>query len=86
MPFQTHSTYPKTQKPVNHLTEPLNLTLDAVAPLKKRLPQNILSWYTENTRALKQASRKMERKNDLLELLPVTQIKMYLSHVPNTLQ
>ncbi|XP_052334655.1 uncharacterized protein LOC118358236 [Oncorhynchus keta] len=52
------------QKSVNHLTEELNLTLrntlDAVAPRKtKNICHKKLSpWYTENTRALKQASRK----------------------------
>uniref|UniRef100_A0A8K9ULD5 Reverse transcriptase domain-containing protein n=1 Tax=Oncorhynchus mykiss TaxID=8022 RepID=A0A8K9ULD5_ONCMY len=56
------------QKSVNHLTEELNLTLrntlDAVAPLKTKniSHKKLAPWYTENTRALKQASRKLERK------------------------
>ena len=56
------------QKSVNHLTEELNLTLhntlDAVAPLKTKniCHKKLAPWYIENTRALKQASRKLERK------------------------
>uniref|UniRef100_A0A8L0DTG8 Reverse transcriptase domain-containing protein n=1 Tax=Oncorhynchus mykiss TaxID=8022 RepID=A0A8L0DTG8_ONCMY len=55
------------QKSVNHLTEELNLTLrntlDAVAPLKTKhiSHKKLAPWYTENTRALKQASRKLEQ-------------------------
>ena len=71
MPFQTPSTYPRyvrVQQSFNHLTEELNLTLrntlDAVAPLKTKniCHKKLAPWYTENTRALKQASRKLERK------------------------
>ena len=58
----------KVQKSVNHLTKELNLTLrntlDAVAPLKtiNICHKKLAPWYTENTRALKQASRKLQRK------------------------
>ena len=54
---------PRVQKSINHLTEELNLTLrntlNAVTPLKiKNICHNKLApWYTENTRALKQAFR-----------------------------
>ena len=56
------------QKSVSHLTEELNLTwlntLDAIAPLntKNICYKKLALWYTENTRALKQASRKLEQK------------------------
>ena len=58
----------RVQKLVNHLTEELNVTLrntlDAVAPLKTKniCHKKLAPWYTENTWALKQASRKLERK------------------------
>ena len=51
----------RVQKSVHHLTEELNLTLrnilDAVAPLKTKniCHKKLAPWYTENTRALKQA-------------------------------
>jgi hypothetical protein len=60
------STYPRTseyKKQVNHLTEELNVTLhntlDAITPLKTKniWHKKLAPWYTENTRALKQASR-----------------------------
>ena len=53
----------RVQTSVNHLTEELNLTLcnnlDAVSPLKSKYVchKKLAPWYTENTRALKQASR-----------------------------
>uniref|UniRef100_A0A8C7JRN6 Reverse transcriptase domain-containing protein n=1 Tax=Oncorhynchus kisutch TaxID=8019 RepID=A0A8C7JRN6_ONCKI len=56
------------QQSVNHLTEALNLTLcntlDAVASVKTKniSHKKLAPWYTENTQALKQASRKLERK------------------------
>ena len=71
MPFQTPSAYPRTSEDknqFNNLTEELNLTLrntlDAVAPLKTKniSHKKLAPWYTENTQALKQASRKLERK------------------------
>jgi hypothetical protein len=58
----------RVQKSVSHLTEELNLTLcnilDAVAPLKTKniCHKKLAPLYTENTRALKQASRKLEWK------------------------
>uniref|UniRef100_A0A8C7LTE2 Reverse transcriptase domain-containing protein n=1 Tax=Oncorhynchus mykiss TaxID=8022 RepID=A0A8C7LTE2_ONCMY len=60
--------YVRVQKSVNHLAEELRLTLrntlNAVAPLKTKniCHKKLAPWYTENTRALKQASRKLERK------------------------
>ena len=53
---------------VSLVGEELNLTLrnplDAVAPLKTKniCHKKLAPWYTENTRALKQASRKLEQK------------------------
>src|SRR4029434_699541 len=39
-------------------------TLDAVAPLKKRIRKlkRLAPWYTDQTRALKQTTRKLEKK------------------------
>ncbi|CDQ88938.1 unnamed protein product [Oncorhynchus mykiss] len=58
----------RAQQSDDHLTEEFNSTLrntlDAVAPLitKKNCHKKLAPWYTENTRALKQASRKLEWK------------------------
>ena len=60
----------RVKNSVNHLTEELNLTLhntlDAVAPLKTKniSHKKLAPWYTENTRTLKQASRKLEQKGN----------------------
>ena len=42
----------------------LHSTLDAVAPLKKRIRKlkRLAPWYTDQTRALKQTTRKLEKK------------------------
>lgn len=53
---------------IDHLTDNINnilsKTLDTIAPLKKRKVRHkkLAPWYNDRTRALKQASRQLERK------------------------
>ncbi|KAJ8003020.1 hypothetical protein DPEC_G00165030, partial [Dallia pectoralis] len=49
---------------IEDLNDILHKTLDAVAPLKTKPIRNkkLAPWYTDTTRTLKQASRKLERK------------------------
>ncbi|KAJ7986671.1 hypothetical protein DPEC_G00342300 [Dallia pectoralis] len=50
---------------IEDLNDILRKTLDAVAPLKTKPIRNkkLAPWYTDTTRTLKQASRKLERKS-----------------------